>query len=81
MHVARTFHVINSVENTLSSRESSLVRGWLANGLPHVQRRGSCVTAMPGPHEVSSALTSMDGVLGARGAPEDGGGWGGSGGI
>ena len=81
MHVARTFHVINSVENTLSSRESSLVRGWLANGLPHVQRRGSCVTAMPGPHEVSSALTSMDGVLGARGAPEDGGGGGGSGGI
>lgn len=30
--------------------------------------------AMPGPHEVSSALTSMDGILGARGAPEGGGG-------
>ena len=81
MHVARTFHVINSVENTLSSRESSFVRGWLANGFPHVQRRGSCVRAMPGPHEASSALISMDGILGARGTPEGGGGWGGSRGI
>lgn len=60
---ARTFHVINSVENTLSSRESSLVRV-ASQRAPHVQRRGSCVTAMPGPHEVSSALTSMDGILG-----------------
>lgn len=43
----RTFHVINSVENTLSSRESSLGEGVASQRPPHVQRRGSCATAMP----------------------------------
>lgn len=61
-------------------REHTVLQGVLlgegvaSQRAPPCSKERSCVTAMPGPHEVSSALTSMDGILGARGAPEGGGG-------